>query len=62
MNTEQARQVADCEDREGELSEFEAKFIDSIGFRTDRDLTKKQANYLDTIWARVTTDVPIIHR
>lgn len=47
--------VADCEAREGRLTEWEAGFIDSISRQiADRPLTEKQAERLEAIWDRVT--------
>ena len=56
MNDEHAQMVADCENRESKLSDWERSFIDSISMQMTKGaaLTEKQAKTLDAIWEKVT--------
>ncbi len=49
--------IDDCEDRESQLSEWEAGFIDSIRewVEKGRSLSPKQDEALTRIWDRVTS-------
>ncbi|CAB4130378.1 hypothetical protein UFOVP119_2 [uncultured Caudovirales phage] len=53
---EQARMIEDCEKREGQLSEWEQNFIQSLNERVGRgfSLTDRQSEKLEAIWERVT--------
>lgn len=53
---EHAAMVADCVQRESKLSDWERGFIDSMERRLDGGfaLSKKQAEWLDEIWEKVT--------
>lgn len=53
---EYARMIADCEKREGKLSDWERGFIDSIDQQMGRGKvpTRKQVDRLNEIWERVT--------
>lgn len=48
--------IEDCMNRESKLSEWEAKFIDSIDsqLRGENSLTQKQLETLEQIWERIT--------
>jgi hypothetical protein len=48
--------IEDCEHREGRLTDREREFIDSIGKQRQRGAvpTKPQAEWLESIWERVT--------
>lgn len=48
--------IADCEDRESKLSDWERQFLDSIKNQLHRGgtLSRKQEETLDDIWERVT--------
>ena len=58
MNTriEQLQMISDCEKRDTQLSDYEAKFIDSISLYMDKAgfLSIKQDSMLEAIWNRVT--------
>src|SRR5438445_102078 len=49
---EQMQLIEDCETRESRLSDWEAKFLDSIKqqLSAGRDLSEKQSDRLDEIW------------
>ena len=53
---EQSRMVADCEQRESRLTDWEREFVQSLRERIDsgRGLTPKQSEVLDEIWDRAT--------
>jgi hypothetical protein len=48
--------IQDCENREGQMSEWEQSFIDSISTRLGNgySLTDKQKETLERIWNKVT--------
>lgn len=48
--------VSDCEQRESKLTEWEGKFIDSIGNQLSETqrISPKQIESLEKIWDRVT--------
>ena len=48
--------IADCEDRESQLTEWEADFLESISDYIDNGnrLSEKQIEALTSIWGRVT--------
>lgn len=48
--------IDDCEKHESRLTDWERKFIDSIGkqLESERPLTQKQTKMLDRIWERAT--------
>jgi hypothetical protein len=50
--------IEDCEQRESKLTEWEAGFLDSIRgwIEQDKRLSAKQADTLDKIWERVTSE------
>lgn len=54
--TEHEQLIADCEQRESKLTDWERTFIDSISMQLSRgkSLTEKQAETLDAIWERIT--------
>lgn len=54
--TEHEQMVADCEAREGRLSDWERSFVDSIGrqLAQGRSLTDKQSARLEEVWDKVT--------
>jgi hypothetical protein len=56
QSDEHLTMVEDCEKRESKLSDWERGFIDSLRAQLDSDraLTPKQAEILDSIWDRVT--------
>lgn len=49
--------IADCENRESKLTDWEREFIDSIRRQVEngKGLTPKQEERLYTIWDRVTS-------
>ena len=53
---EYVQMLADCENRESKLSDWERTFVDSLGQQIGRGRmpTAKQIETLDTIWERVT--------
>lgn len=59
MNTleEIQQMIADCEHREGKLTEWEVNFIDSIALQVGRGngLSPRQEETLERIWDRVTS-------
>ena len=57
MDMEEVEQLLDdCEKRESRLTDWEAKFVDSIRRRVDegKRLTPPQEATLNTIWEQVT--------
>ena len=58
MSDDHAQMIADCEQRESRLSEWEQGFIDHVShqLRQGRSLTTKEAAKLDEIWNKATED------
>ena len=57
MTNEEADQlIADCENRESRLSDWERQFIDSVSQQrgNGRHLSERQAETLETIWNKAT--------
>lgn len=54
---EHAAMLEDCEKRESRMSDWEQKFIDSLGHQIthDRPVSQKQIEVLDRIWEKVTS-------
>lgn len=50
--------IEDCEHREGRLADREREFIDSLSKQRARGAvpTQRQADWLEEIWHRVTTN------
>ena len=55
---EYMQMVDDCEKREARLTEWEVGFIDSIRNRLEKEipLTPRQADTLDNVWERATSN------
>ncbi len=55
-SSEYIKMVEDCEARESRLTDWERKFISSIGeqLENERPLSEKQVESLEQIWDRVT--------
>ncbi len=53
---EYSKMVEDCEARESRLTDWERRFISSIGeqLENERPLSEKQVESLERIWDRVT--------
>lgn len=55
---EQLKMIEDCEQCDTELSDYEARFIDSVSQYMDKAgfLSIKQQSMLEAIWNRVTEE------
>ncbi len=56
VHDEHLTMVADCENRESKLTDWERSFVDSLRAQLERSrpLSQKQIDALDAIWERVT--------
>ena len=56
VHDEHLTMVADCENRESKLTDWERSFVDSLRVQLERSrpLSQKQIDALDEIWERVT--------
>ncbi len=56
--SESEQMLADCETREGRLSDWERGFVDSIQrqLASGRTLTEKQEEQLELIWEKATAN------